>query len=193
MVYTPDRDLDDILIVLNPFIESHVEGSKEREALALAQIALLYIRDKKMQEDFAKYCEGFTNKSFTVEVSHEFATREEADAWRASGHAKHTERVKIAGKGFMVVEVTGRLYFMRAPLPEELETDEWMVDEPVEVSHEFATREEADKWLASGEAKDAERVKIAGKGFMVVELGRKLFLMPLPEELDADEGKDDSE
>ncbi|AKJ02129.1 Hypothetical protein AA314_03755 [Archangium gephyra] len=40
----------------------------------------------------------------------------------------HTERVKIAGKGFMVVEVSGKLYFMIAPLPEELETDEWKDD-----------------------------------------------------------------
>ena len=193
MVYTPDRDLDDILIVLNPFIESHVEGTKEREALTLAQIALLYIRDKKMQEDFAKYCKGFTNEPFTVEVSHEFATREEADKWRASGNAKDSERVKIAGKGFMVVEVTGKLHFMVAPLPEELETDEWKLDKPVEVSQEFATQEEADKWRASGEAKDAECVRIAGKSFMVVELGGKLHFMLHPQELESDEGKDDPE
>jgi len=128
MAYTPDVDLYEVLAVLSPFIENHAEGSKEREALALAQIALLYIRDNKMQEDFARYCKKFTNAPFTVEVSHEFATREEADKWLASGKTKDSERVKIAGKGFMVVQVTGRLLFMVAPLPEELETEEWKTE-----------------------------------------------------------------
>jgi hypothetical protein len=128
MVYTPDVDLYDFSLGLNPFIESQVEGSREREVLTLAQIALLYIHDKKLQEDFAKYCKKFTNEPFTVEVSHEFATREDADKWLASGKAKDSERVKIAGKGFMVVQVPGRLVFMIAPLPEELETDEWKDD-----------------------------------------------------------------
>ncbi|HYO52511.1 hypothetical protein [Archangium sp.] len=128
MADTPDFDLDDILGVLNPFIENHAEGSKEREAFKLAQAALLYIRDNKKEDDFAKYYKTFSNTSFTVEVSHEFATREEADKWLASGKAEDAERVKIAGKGFMVVRLPGRLTFMVAPLPEELETDEWKED-----------------------------------------------------------------
>jgi hypothetical protein len=128
MVYTPDRDLYEILSVLDPFIESQLEGSKEREALTLAQIALFYIRDKKVQEDFAKYCRRFTNEPFTIEVSHEFATREEADKWLVSGNAKHAEPVKIAGKGFLVVQLPGRWTFIDRPLPEELETDEWKDD-----------------------------------------------------------------
>jgi hypothetical protein len=128
MAYTSDFDLEDMLLVLNPFIESHAEGSKEREAFKLAQAALLYIRDNKKEDDFARYYKGFSNTSFTVEVSHEFATREEADTWLASGNAKDSERVKIAGKGFMVVQVPGRLVFMVAPLPEELESEEWKDD-----------------------------------------------------------------
>jgi hypothetical protein len=128
MADNSDIDLEDMLLVLNPFIENQAEGSKEREALKLAQAALLYIQENNKKDDFVRYYEKFSNKSFTVEVSHEFATREEADTWLASGKAQHTERVKIAGKGFMVVQVSGRLYFMVAPLPEELETDEWKDD-----------------------------------------------------------------
>jgi hypothetical protein len=126
MAHIPDFDFDGMIDVLSPFIEGQAEGSKEREALTLAQIALFYIRDHK--DDFVKYYERFFTTSFTVEVAHEFATREEADAWLASGNAKDSERVKIAGKGFMVVQVSGKLYFMIAPLPEELETDEWKDD-----------------------------------------------------------------
>jgi hypothetical protein len=125
MAPIPDFDLDDMLLALNPFIENHAEGSKEKEVFKLAQAALLYIRHLKKEDDFRRYYGTFSDFSFTVEVAHEFATREEADAWRASGAAKDGERVKIAGKGFMVVEVNGKLYFMVAPLPEELETEEW--------------------------------------------------------------------
>ncbi|QRN93185.1 hypothetical protein JRI60_28715 [Archangium violaceum] len=119
-----------MLLVLNPFIESHAEGSKEREAFKLAQAAMLYIRDNKKEDDFARYYKRFSDTSFTVEVSHEFATRAEADQWLASGNAKDSERVKIAGKGFMAVEVTGKLRLMVAPLPEELETDEEWKEDP---------------------------------------------------------------
>ncbi|WP_257446532.1 hypothetical protein [Archangium lipolyticum] len=41
-----------------------------------------------------------------------------------------SERVKIAGKGFMAVEVSGKLRLMVAPLPEELETDEEWKEDP---------------------------------------------------------------
>jgi hypothetical protein len=113
-----------MLLALNPFIDSQVEGSKEREALKLAQAALLYIRDRAKEDDFARYYKKFSDTSFTVEVSRDFATREEADQWLVSGKARDSERVRIAGKGFMVVQAQGRLLFMVAPLPEELKTDE---------------------------------------------------------------------
>jgi hypothetical protein len=125
MANIPEFDLDEVIRFLNPFIENHAEGSKERRAFGLAQIALLYIRDRVKRDEFAKFHKACSDTSFTVEVSHEFATREEADQWLASGKAEHTERVKIGGKGFMAVEVSGKWYFMIAPLPEELETDEW--------------------------------------------------------------------
>ncbi|REG28939.1 hypothetical protein ATI61_108482 [Archangium gephyra] len=128
MADIPKFDLDEALYFLNPFIENHAEGSKERRLFGLAQIALLFIRDRVKGDEFEKFYKSCFDTSFTVEVAHEFATREEADQWLASGKPVHTERVKIAGKGFMVVEVSGKLYFMIAPLPEELETDEWKDD-----------------------------------------------------------------
>lgn len=124
MAYIAGLDFEDVLFALNPFIDVHEKGSKEREVLSIAQAALLYIRDHAKEEDFAEYYKAFSNTSFAVDVAHEFATREEAEQWLALGKAEHTERVKIAGKGFMVVQVTGRLVFMSAPLPEELKTDE---------------------------------------------------------------------
>lgn len=132
MADIPEFDLEEVIYFLNPFIENHAEGSKERKAFAVAQIALLYIRDRVKRDDFEKYYKACFDTSFKIEVSHEFATREEADQWLASGNAKDSERVKIAGKGFMAVDVSGRLRFMIAPLPEELETDEWKDDEDSE-------------------------------------------------------------
>lgn len=125
MAPTQDFDFEDVLYALNPFIEGHAEGSREREVFKRAQAALLYIRDTQKEDDFAEYYKRFSNTSFTVAVSQEFSTQEEADGWLASGRAQHTERVKIAGKGFMAVQLPGRMTFMPAPLPEELETEEW--------------------------------------------------------------------
>ncbi|WP_074949995.1 hypothetical protein [Myxococcus fulvus] len=113
-----------MLLALNPFIDSQEEGSKEQEALKLAQAALLYIRDSAKEAEFARYYTQFSDTSFTVEVSQDFESRAEADQWLASGKARDSERVRIAGKGYMVVEAQGRLLFMVAPLPEELKTDE---------------------------------------------------------------------
>ncbi|WNG34483.1 hypothetical protein F0U61_13195 [Archangium violaceum] len=124
MAHTPEFDLDEMIGVLSSVIEKYAEDSKERAATKMAQAALLYTRDSRQEEDFIRYYKEFSNKSFAVEVSHEFATREDADKWLVGGKAEHAQRVKIAGKGFMVVQLPGRLTFMSAPLPEELETDE---------------------------------------------------------------------
>ncbi|WPB81258.1 hypothetical protein KYC5002_19310 [Archangium violaceum] len=57
----------------------------------------------------------------------------------------------------------------------------------VVVSQTFATREEADEWLASGKASEGERVRIAGQGFRVIPErkgpGLRFLRSPLPEEL----------
>jgi hypothetical protein len=129
MEYNPDFDLHEALLVLNPFIASQTEGSKERKAFELAQIALLYIYLTRKEKEFREFYKRTFDPSLPkIEVAHEFATREEADQWRASGNAKDYDRVKIAGKGHMVVEVNGKLYFMIAPLLEELNSPEWQDD-----------------------------------------------------------------
>lgn len=58
--------------------------------------------------------------------------------------------------------------------------------EGIKIAHTFATREEAENWLASGAAKDGELLRVGGMGFTVVDRGpkgRKLVRIPLPEEL----------
>jgi hypothetical protein len=58
--------------------------------------------------------------------------------------------------------------------------------EGVKIEHTFATREAAEIWLKEGTARDGQRLRIAGHGFTVLDLGArglKLVRMPLPEEL----------
>jgi hypothetical protein len=61
----------------------------------------------------------------------------------------------------------------------------------IKIERDFATRDEAEAWLKSGEAVHRMQVRIGGKGFLVVQLPGRFALMnnPLPEEL----GRDDSE
>ena len=123
MPYIPDFDTEAILHILNSIIEKHPEGSPERDAIELAQIALIYPRHIRKEDDFRRFYRDVFDPSFKLKVSHEFATREEADKWLASGKAEDAERVRIAGKGFMVVRLPGRFTFMSAPLEgEEVET-----------------------------------------------------------------------
>ncbi|WNG34698.1 hypothetical protein F0U61_14370 [Archangium violaceum] len=54
-------------------------------------------------------------------------------------------------------------------------------------SETFATRADADEWLASGKAQEGALVKIAGEGFRVIPqrngMGLRFRPTPLPEEL----------
>jgi hypothetical protein len=125
MPLIPDFDTDAIISALSSISQKHPEGSPERDVIELAQIALLYPRHIRKEDDFRRFYRDFFDPSFKLKVSHEFATREEADKWLASGKAADAERVRIAGKGFMVVRLPGRFTFMSAPLEgEEVETDE---------------------------------------------------------------------
>jgi hypothetical protein len=123
MAYIPDFDLDDIVGLLTSVSEGRLEGSKAKDAIELAQAALLYTRHLRKQDDFIRYYKEFYDPSFKLKIAQEFATREEANAWLASGKADEADLVKIAGKGFQVARVPGRLTFIDAPLPEELGTD----------------------------------------------------------------------
>ena len=57
----------------------------------------------------------------------------------------------------------------------------------IKVSRTFTTRAEADTWLVSGEAREGDRVSIAGQGFRVIPerkgQGLRFLRSPLPEEL----------
>ncbi|OJH36350.1 hypothetical protein [Cystobacter ferrugineus] len=56
--------------------------------------------------------------------------------------------------------------------------------EGVKVDHVFATREAAETWLQEGAARAGQRVRVAGQGFTVIDLGArglKLVRMPLPD------------
>jgi len=128
MPYIEDFDVDEIVSALNSISDKHEEGSRERDVIELAQIALLFPRHIRKEEEFRKYYKRTFNPWFEIKASHEFATREEADKWLASGEALDAERVKIAGQGFMVVRIPGRLTFMNAPLPGDLEENESETD-----------------------------------------------------------------
>ena len=62
--------------------------------------------------------------SYEIKVSHDFVTREEAEKWLATGEAQDATRVRIAGAGFTVVQLSGRLAFVNAPLPGEGKEDD---------------------------------------------------------------------
>lgn len=56
---------------------------------------------------------------------------------------------------------------------------------PVTLAQTFSTREDADRWLTSGKAKEGDLVKIAAQGFAVIDALKGLKFVPtrLPEEL----------
>lgn len=58
--------------------------------------------------------------------------------------------------------------------------------EGIKIAHTFATRAEAEAWLASGTARDGQLLRIAGQGSTVIDVGpkgRRLVRIALPEEL----------
>jgi len=129
MPYIEDFAAYEVVSALRSLSDKHQEGSRERDIIELAQVALLFPRHIRKEEEFRKYYKRTFNPWFEIKASHEFATRGEADEWLASGKALDAERIKIAGQGFMVVRLPGRLSLMNAPLPGELEEGESEVDE----------------------------------------------------------------
>jgi hypothetical protein len=125
-----DFNVDEILGALKSISDKHPEGSRERDVIELAQIAMIFPRHIRKEDEFRSYYKEFFDPSFKIKISHEFSTRGDADEWLASGRARDAERVKIAGQGFMVVELSKsrRLVFMNAPLPDELEEHESETD-----------------------------------------------------------------
>ncbi|NOJ97028.1 hypothetical protein D7W82_04690 [Corallococcus sp. CA049B] len=62
----------------------------------------------------------------------------------------------------------------------------------IKIERDFATRDEAESWIKSGDAEDGMQIRIDGKGFLVVRLPGRLTLLnnPLPEELGTDDSED---
>jgi len=121
MSYNPDFDVDAILRLVGAINEKYQDGSPEDEALHIVAGALVYLRDSQglvgYRQYFRKY---FAPATSAARVSHVFSTREEADAWLASGAATHGELVSVAGQGFCVIQWPDRWELLRTPLPEEL-------------------------------------------------------------------------
>jgi hypothetical protein len=124
MTHSPTFDLEDSLSTLESVSQEHPQDSKERGAIQLAAIALLYVRHLRKLDDFRKYYQDFFDPSYKVKVAHDFPTQTEADAWLTGELATDGERVRIAGQGFQVVQLPNGLSFIYAPLPEELGTPE---------------------------------------------------------------------
>nr|WP_216622590.1 hypothetical protein [Corallococcus exercitus] len=104
--------------------QRHVKGSREWKALQLAAICLVYVRHSNKLDDFANYYREILSPDFKIKVERDFETRAEAEAWLKSGEALHSMQIRIDGKGFLVVQLPGRLTLMNNPLPEELGTDD---------------------------------------------------------------------
>lgn len=124
MPYHSNFDVDSVLGVLGTVNEKYQDGSPEDEALRIAAVALLYVRDIQKLDEYREYFRKFYIPAIeSVVVSQTFATREEADAWLTSGKASEEELVRIAGQGFRVITARkGKgLMFLRTPLPEEME------------------------------------------------------------------------
>lgn len=123
MTYNHEFDVDSVLDVLRTVNEKYPECSPEDEAIRVAAVALFYVREIKKLEEYREFFRSFYTPAIDyVVVSQTFATREEADAWLASGTAHEGELVRIAGEGFQVIpERKGTGWrFLRTPLPEEL-------------------------------------------------------------------------
>ncbi|HEX8441350.1 hypothetical protein [Archangium sp.] len=124
MNYNSNFDVASVMETLRAVNEKYQDGSPEDEALRIAAVALLYVRDSQKLDEYREYFRKFYIPAIeSVTVSQTFATKDEADAWLASGKASEDALVKIAGQGFRVITArkgTG-LMFLRTPLPEEME------------------------------------------------------------------------
>lgn len=124
MSYNSNFDVDSVLEILGTVNQKYQDGSPADEALRIAAVALLYVRDIQKLDEYREYFRKFYIPAIeSVIVSQTFSTRAEADAWLASGAASEDALVRIAGQGFRVIpERKGKgLMFLRTPLPEEME------------------------------------------------------------------------
>jgi hypothetical protein len=103
MNFDSNFDVDAVMKTLGTVSDKYPEGSPEDEALRVAAVALLYLRDTQKLDEYRDYFRRFlTHKP--VSLARVFATREEAEQWLASGQAKDGNLVSIAGQGFVVLD-----------------------------------------------------------------------------------------
>ncbi|MET0405310.1 MAG: hypothetical protein ABW123_23040 [Cystobacter sp.] len=117
--YDSNFNLDAVLETLGRVNNGFTQDSPEEEALRIAAVALLYLRDTQKLEEYREYFRRFLTHR-PVLVARSFSTRTEADAWLSSGSARDGELVSIAGQGFTVIQALHGLKFLRTPLPTEL-------------------------------------------------------------------------
>lgn len=121
MSYNPDFDVDAVLRVIEAVNGNYPDGTPEDEALHIVAGALLYLRESQRLDDYRTYFRKyFLPATSAALVSRTFMTREEAEAWLASGTAMDGALVSISGQGFSVIRMQDRWELLRTPLPEEL-------------------------------------------------------------------------
>ncbi|HZH76455.1 MAG TPA: hypothetical protein VEY88_10495 [Archangium sp.] len=123
MTYNKNFDVDAVLRTMEGMSQRHPEGTPEDEALRVCAAALLFVRDDLHKlEEFREFFRKITTPAVEgIKVAHTFASREEADAWLASGTATDGQLVRVAGHGFTVIDRGPKgLKLVRVPLPEEL-------------------------------------------------------------------------
>ncbi|HEX8439323.1 hypothetical protein [Archangium sp.] len=123
MNYNTRFDVDTVLRTVEAVSKRHPEGTPEDEALRICAAALLFVRDDLQKlEEFREFFRKLTTPAVEgIKVAHTFASREEADAWLASGTARDGQLVRVAGQGFTVIDHGPKgLKLVRMPLPEEL-------------------------------------------------------------------------
>ena len=124
MNYNSNFDIESVLSTLGGVNEKYQEGTPEDEALRVAAVALLYVRDIQKLDEYREYFRRFyIPATESIVASRIFETRDEADAWLVGGAARENDLVSITGQGFRVVSARkGRgLMFLRTPLPKEME------------------------------------------------------------------------
>jgi len=121
--YNPKFSVESVLDTLRAVGEKYPDASQEDEALRIAAVSLIYLRDTQKLDDYREFFRKFYTPAIDcVAVSHTFASRAEADTWIATGTPVDGELVSIAGQGFQVIpQRNGQGFrFLRTPLPSEL-------------------------------------------------------------------------